>query len=78
MQKNGPKQVACRFSCAFATIAFILTIIIMILSFVINKKFDIIDTFCILFWIFTLLCMCISITAPEKIKSKKIYPIQNV
>ena len=78
MKKNGPKMLACRFSCLFATIAFILTIIMMTLYFALNKKFDVIDTFCAVFWVFTGLCFCISITVPEKIKSKKIYPIEIV
>ena len=78
MKKNGPKELACKFSCLFATIAFILTIIMMTLSFALNQSFDIIDTFCALFWVFTVLCLCISVTAPEKIKPKKIYPIEIV
>ena len=78
MDKNGPKMLACKFSCLFATIAFILTIIMMSLSFALNQSFDVINTFCALFWVFTVLCLCISATAPEKIKSKKIYPIEIV
>ena len=78
MKKNGPKELACKFSCLFATIAFILTIIMMTLSFTLNQSFDVINTFCAVFWVFTGLCFCISATAPEKIKSKKIYPIEIV
>ena len=78
MIKNGTKALACKFSCLFAIIAFILTITMITLSFAVNKNLDIIDTFCGVFWVFTILCLCISVTVPEKIKSKKIYPIEIV
>ena len=75
MEKIGPKSIACKFASIFGCISTLLTILCISFPLVFTfKNYDIVITICVVFWVFTFLCLAISCTAPKN--KPKVNPIE--